>query len=303
MSSGRVIASFISPGAPAPVAISTTRDRTRSRTPSGESWIAGRRDPRRCPSGRQGEAAPRRRDGDRCEMSGGISGAREKRAILRRQARFMHLQHARPCGRLAQQRLERANHARDEGREALFGRLACPFDGLLDVSSSQTSRRRDRRGPPYGSPRKAASSGSALSACPSFASAAAITPMAVRTPGRAGHRLLGALHGLRVLATNRVQQPEIQPTRARSRDRAPRPCGPHRALHPSVRHLEADSARMMPPHLAQRVLFDHARQLQRASSARPVANRKNVPYHCRRCGDSGSRATASRKRRSASLQS
>jgi hypothetical protein len=54
--------------------------------------------------------------------------------------------------------------------------LADPFDGLLDLPSSQIVHG-ETDGPQYASSRRPTSRGSALSACPSFASAAAITPM------------------------------------------------------------------------------------------------------------------------------
>ena len=47
------------------------------------------------------------------------------------------LQQARPRRRTPQRRLERPNQTRDDRREALFDRSACPLDGLLDFPSSQ----------------------------------------------------------------------------------------------------------------------------------------------------------------------
>ena len=82
-----------------------------------------------------GKARPLRgaEHGDRCVESGGIREAGEAGhpAVS---GEVHDLQHARPCGRLAQHRLERANHARDEGREALFGRLAGPLRRLRSMS-------------------------------------------------------------------------------------------------------------------------------------------------------------------------
>ena len=85
--------------------------------------------------------------------------------------------------------------------------------------------------------------------------------MAVRTPGRAGHRLLRALHRFRVLATNRVQQPKIQPPEPEAGIELHRLAGVvDRFIHQSDTGKQIRSHE--PPHLAERILFDHARQLQ-----------------------------------------